>query len=205
MKKIEVFDPHEVEQAPHSQYRFGAPEKPEGQIEDARAIELWNTVMRPVFEKKKRVLRTPDNVSQVLARKVYEFRYDTEHTGRKFDHDNLTAKEVFEAAGFSKSKWNRINGGRLTDVERGNVYALAIALRLDADQTAELMYAAGLAINYELDLDAAMMYFINREIYDMEYICSVLSNFSDVTNGLDCFAFQPDPKQKAPKRSKKKK
>ncbi len=63
---------------------------------------------------------------------------------------------------------------------------------------------AGHAINYELDPDAAMMYFINREIYNMKYICSVLGNFSDVTNGLDCFAFQPDPDQKKPKRSKKK-
>ena len=204
MKKIEVFDPHEAENAPNSPYYFRSPEKMDVQVEDARAVELWNTVMRPVYEKKTRVLRTPDNVSQVLARKVYEFRHDTEHTGRKFDHDHLTAKEVYEAAGFSKSKWNRINSGKLVDVERGNVYALAIALRLDADQTAELMYAAGLAINYELDLDAAMMYFINREIYNMKYICSVLGNFSDVTNGLDCFAFQPAPDQKKPKRSKKK-
>lgn len=79
--------------------------------------------------------------------------------------------------------------GQLPDIERGNVFAIALALKLDEDELIQLLYSAGFALNYSLHLDAAVMYFIKQGIYDIEHIYNVLSQFSDITNGLDCFTF----------------
>ena len=198
MKKYEYYDPYELSE--NKDYTFGNPQKISDDIKNDSAIRLWNSVMRKVTDKNKNtVLRPADTVSQVLTRKILYYMNDEEHIYKKFLGDPPKAIDIYKAAKFSKSKWGRLMGGRLTDIERGNVYALAIALRLNEEQTADLLYSAGLAINYELDLDAAMMYFIKKEIYNMDLICSVLGEFCNIENGLDCFIFQPTTKEQMKK------
>lgn len=193
MKSYEYIDPYDLDEG----LVKGNPEGGiDPEITDEKALELWRTVMRTVKnEKGDVVLKSADTVSQVFSRKVTDILNDEEHMNRKFPGKRPTVREIYTAAKFSKSKWGRMTGGDLCDLERGNVFAAAVALRLDEKQTVELLYSAGFALNYELDLDAAIMYFIKQEIYDLDYIYSVLSHFSDITNGLDCFMFQPKKKQ----------
>ncbi len=191
MRKLEYFDPYEADAA--NECIFSAPKRIDKSITDIMATELWNTAMRKVFDKKddKVLLRSPDTASMSLARKIHQFMNDKEHIYNKFDDEMPKASDIYKAANFSSSKWGRIMSGEMPDIERGNAFAIAVALRLDTDQTEELLHSAGFAINYELDLDAAMMFFIKKEIYDLDYICSILGCFSNIKNGLDCFVFQP--------------
>lgn len=189
MKSYEYIDPYELDEG----HRLGNPEGGmPAWVKDERAVVMWQDVMRPVKDAEgKTVLKTADTASQVFARKINQFLNDRDRNFLVFEKDHLSQRAVYRAAGFSKSKWGRIMEGKMSDIERGNAFAVAIALHLNEKETAELLHAAGFAINYELDLDVAMMYFIRRGIYDMEYICSVLGEFCDVDNGLDCFMFQP--------------
>ena len=194
MRKITYIDPHEVAEGVDAGYTLGAPEKMPPEITHPEAIELWEAVMRRVVDEKgKTVLRAPDTASQALTRAIYRFWDDEEHIAEKFEGKRPTAKELYTAACFSRSKWNRIISGELIDVERGNIFALAVALRLNDTQTEALLHAAGFALNYELDLDAAMMYFIKNESYDLPIIFEILGQFCSCTekNGLDCFIFRP--------------
>ncbi len=199
MRKIEYFDPYEKEAEDNCV--FSAPMHIDKNIKNDTAIDLWNTVMRKVTDKSDRdrvLLRPANTASMSFAGKIQHFMNDKNHIYNKFDDTPPKASDIYKAAGFSSSKWGRIMSGELIDIERGNAFAIAIALRLDTEQTEELLYSAGFAINYELDLDAAMMFFIKKEIYDMDYILSVLECFSNVKNGLDCFIFQPRTEKQIP-------
>ena len=187
-------------------YHLSNPQSIDPEITDPAAIELWNTVMRSVKDANgATALRAADTVGQSVARKIEAFLLDEAHIAARFGGERPKAKQLYHSAGFSKSKWNRIVSGELCDITRGNLFAIAIALRLSAAQTAELLFSAGFVLNYELDLDVAMLYFINREIYDMATVYQVLGSFCDVTNGLDRFYFQPTAEKNLPLRKKRKK
>ena len=192
MRKFEYFDPYEAKDA--KSCTFSEPSKISGSITNPEAIALWNEVMREardLNDRKKVLLRRPSTASMSFAGKIQEFLDDKEGMLFRFDEETVTIADIYKAAHFSKSKWGRIMSGKLLDIERGNAFAVAIALHLNVDETEELLYSAGFAINYELDLDAAMMYYIRRQIYDLDRIYATLSCFSDIKNGLDCFAFKP--------------
>lgn len=131
----------------------------------------------------------PRTITAPLGDMIYNILHDKAHIERRFDGERPKVDDICAAAGFSPATWNRITGGKLLDIERGNVFAIALALRLDEAQTVALMASAGFLINYEFQLDAAVMFFIHREIYDMELIRTVLSQFADIKNGLDRFHF----------------
>jgi len=198
MRSLEYFDPFEIRE--EKGYAIGKPATVPGEIEDEDAKALWCDIMRKATDKdgKTCVPTTTVTASASLAKAIAEILDDEEHIARKFGYERPTAQQIYTTAKFSKSKWGRINGGGLPDIERGNVFALAVALRLDTDQTERLLYSAGFALNYDLDLDRAMMYFIKKEIYDMEYIFKVLGQFSNIKNGLDCFVFRPKYKEQKP-------
>ena len=199
MRKIEYFDPYEAEAA--NDCVFSAPQRIDKGITNPMAVKLWNTVMRKAIDRddpSNVLLRPANTASMAFARKIQQFMNDKDHIYNKFDEEPPKALDIYKAAKFSSSKWGRIMSGEMPDIERGNAFAIAIALRLNTEQTEELLYSAGFAINYELDLDAAMMFFIKKEIYDMDYISSVLECFSNIKNGLDCFIFQPRTDKQKP-------
>ena len=197
MPTLTWIDPFEERNNPDYAYDTRA-ERISQAIEDEEAIALWEDVMKRVKRKSdgKVLLQTADTVTQVLARKILAFLDDEEHWFAKFNGERPKYQQIYRAAGLSKSNWDRLLAGGNSNVSRGTVYALAIGLRLSDAQTVELLHAAGLCVNYEIDLDVAMMYFIKREIYDIKRIKRVLGAFSDVDNGLDRFYFQPTLRSK---------
>ena len=160
-------------------------------LTDPDAIALWNEVMVDVSSYEREVLSKPKTATSSLRDTILKLMNDSERIERKFGQEKLTAKQVYESIGMSRATWGRLTGGKDTDVERGNIFAIAIGLRLDDTEVQELLYSAGFALNYGLELDAAIMYFIKQEIYDMKYIHDVLSKFSNIDNGLDCFRLRP--------------
>lgn len=175
-------------------------------VENAEAVQLWKTAMRKVQNGNgEEVLGFPITASASLAKKIEEFMNDPQHIDEKFLGEAPKNQDVYKAACMGKSTWGRIKSGELSDVERGNVFAIAIALRLDEKQTEELLYSAGFTLNYDLDLDRAMMYFIKKGgYYHMKKIYAILGEFCNVKNGLDCFVFHPRTDKQKPIKGRRK-
>lgn len=191
MKRIEYCTPTELSKIPSVTVRLSPiPKTKEINTESAR--EVWEFSKRKITAQSGRVLlRSADTITSSFARKIEEFLSDPEHLKEHFGGKRPTDSQMAKRANFSLAKWNRLTGGTHLDIERGNAFAVAIALELDEDQIAELLYAAGFVLNYELELDCVVMYFINKGIYDMRVINETLSEFCDVQNGLDKFTFDP--------------
>lgn len=184
----DIFDPYEAKR--YIGVKSSKPARVPESVTDPDAVALWNTVMVSVSLYDQKILPMPMTVSRSLGEAVQRFMTDSVRVNKKFGCDKISAKQVYESIHMSRPTWNRITGGQQLDVERGNVFAIALGLRLDEQEVQELLYSAGFALNYRLELDAAIMYFIKKEIYDVDYIYRILSQFSDIKNGLDCFKFR---------------
>lgn len=192
MKTIEYADPTELmsEEGVDVKVRRIPSDLEEGL--SYRALELWRFSKRRITAPDGSLLmQYADKITVAFAAKIEEFLSDPEHINAKFGGKRPTDETVAARAGFSRAKWNRLTAAVHLDIERGNAFAVAIALKLNEEQTEELLYSAGFALNYELELDSAIMYFIKNEIYDIDVIFDTLSEFSDVKNGLDNFTFLP--------------
>ncbi len=190
MKKVEYFDPTEVDSVKGASVRVSAlPQKFESTATKT-AVEVWKFSKRRITNLYgKVILNSSDTMTNVFARKIEEFLSDLDHLDKHFDGKRPTDEQMAKRAGFSRAKWNRLTSGAHLDIERGNAFAVAIALALDEEQTAELLYAGGFVLNYEHELDCAIMYFIKQGIHDIKLINDTLSQFCDIKNGFDKFTF----------------
>lgn len=170
-------------------------------IQNPETKDLWKEAMCMINAPDgTTIFSLPCTASSSLAEKVDFYMKNPTHIYEKFNDVPPQRQDIFKAAGLSKSTWGRINSGELADLERGNVFALGIALRLNEEQLIDLLHSAGFCLNCNLDLDRAMLYFIRKGTYkNMKQVKAVLSEICDVKNGLDCFFFNP------PKKSVKKK
>lgn len=192
MKKIEYADPTELGKIPGVTVKVSPIPKEAKEGVSPLACEIWAFSKRKITSKGGRViLRGSETITNSFARKIEEFLSDKEHLDEHFNGKRPTDSEMASRAGFSRAKWNRLTSATHLDIERGNAFAVAVALCLDENQTAELLYAGGFVLNYELELDCAMMYFIKNGIYDLRVITDALSEFCDIRNGLDKFTFSP--------------
>lgn len=187
MKRVEIFDPYEAKNL--MGYQISTPRALPNKPLDETATDLWNNVMISVRNGSKTVLPRPETATYSLGEFIRKIMEDEERSIEKFGVRKLTAAMVYTNAKMSRSAWSRLMNGHLPDIERGNVFAIALALKLNEDELIEMLYSAGFALNYALHLDAAIMYFIKNGIYDIELIYNTLSQFSDIINGLDCFTF----------------
>lgn len=203
-KQIEYYDPYELKK--DKSCKISQPMRIKPDVKDQDAINLWNNVMRRVYKEEGdsnvTLIDYPNTASSTLAKTIYEFMHDENHIFLAFGKDKLHAKEVYEAARLGHSTWGRIMNGETLDVERANVFAIALALRLNDEQTVKLLQSAGLCLNYEIELDAAIMYFIKKGDYVVDEVWRILEQFTNLENGLDCFTFRKDKEKKPCKRRK---
>lgn len=192
MKKIEYLDPQEAAKENGATVHIRkVPAKLEGTLSE-EALNVWNFAKRRITDANgKVVMQYADTMTSAFANKIEEFLSDAEHIEKKFGGKRPTDNMMASRAGFSRATWNRLTGAIYLDIERGNAFAVAIALKLDEKQTEELLYSAGFVLNYEHELDSAIMYFIKKGEYDINVIKEALSHFCDIKNGFDKFTFLP--------------
>ena len=192
MKRIEYSDPTELSAIQGVTVKIAPIPKSAEKGATDLAREMWAYAKRKITAKNGNViLKSADTMTSAFAAKIEEYLSDAEHLRTHFGGKRPTDEEMAKRAGFSRAKWNRLTGGTHLDIERGNAFAVAIALELNESQIAELFYAGGFVLNYEHELDCAIMYFVKKRIYDIKVITETLSQFCDVKNGLDKFTFVP--------------
>lgn len=87
--------------------------------------------------------------------------------------------EIYKRANLSKSVFSSIMTNSVAIPKKGTVVALAIALKLDLEQTERLLMKAGYTFSNSIKGDLAAVYFINHKIYDIDKLNIVLHDMGE--------------------------
>lgn len=96
----------------------------------------------------------------------------------QIDMSGMTDVEVYKRAGLDRKLFSKIRSNPAYHPRKQTVLALAIALELNMDDTADLLSRAEYALSPGNKGDLIVKYFIEREVYDIQVINFALYEYA---------------------------
>lgn len=93
---------------------------------------------------------------------------------RLIDEKGLTDSQVYNKAQLDRRLFSKIRSNTDYKPKKQTAIALALALELDLDQTQELLERAGYTLSRNIKFDLVIKFFIEKGMYDINEINSVL-------------------------------
>lgn len=116
----------------------------------------------------------PRNLEEVRAQVGETFQ---ESLLRLIDQKGLTDAQVYKKAGIDRRHFAKIRKDREYQPGKKTAVALAVALELSADETADLLARAGYALSPGSLFDMIVRFFIEEKIYDFYTIDEALLSY----------------------------
>ena len=126
--------------------------------------EVWDSAIRCAdVSLEDRLGQMDEGFSQLLLRRI--------------DEKGLTDSEVYHRANLDRRLFSKIRCNPEYHPRKPTVLALAVALRMDLEQTRELLESAGFTISHSHKMDVIVEYCILHEIYDIFKINELLFSY----------------------------
>jgi len=107
----------------------------------------------------------------------------TERLFRFIDERELKDSDVYKRANIDRKHFSKIRNDLNYQPSKKTVFAFAIAMELNLDDTKDLLNSAGYSINYSKKFDIIIEYFIIEKIYNIFEINETLYTFKQQTLG----------------------
>lgn len=113
------------------------------------------------------------NACQGINLEVNELTFQ-EYLFKKIDEKDIKDSMLYKSILLTKQTFSKIRSDKFYHPDKDTAVKFCIGLKLNMDETEELLEKAGYILSYSIKRDLVFRYFFENEIYDIQAINEIL-------------------------------